>query len=193
MDARVPRPLPKHILFEVLDALTRPEPMGLTPPTPRSVQVIEAELGIRVPDLFVEIAARWSSFVGYFASLDENFEDHTHILQRNRRYRDWGLPARYVVLNHGYDGYFDAWDLAGERAPGGELPIVWFSFEFDEPSGGGRFESPPLLMASSAEEYFDRFVRAQIRSHPKRNLRKRLKRLLQACDDSADGTPSPTN
>jgi hypothetical protein len=51
------------------------------------------------------------------------------------------------VLNHGYDGYFDAWDLTGERAPGGELPIVSFIFEFDEPSGGGRFESPPTLEA----------------------------------------------
>lgn len=193
MDARVPRPLPKHILFEVLDALSGPQPMGLAPPTPRSVQVIEAELGIRVPDLFVEIAARWPSFVDYFASLDENDDDHTHILQRNRRFRNLGLPARYVVFNHGYDGDFLAWDLAGERAPGGELPIVSFSFEFDEPSGGGRFESPPLLMASSAQEYFDRFVRAKIQSHPKRNLRKRLKQILQTFDVSSGGTTPPTS
>lgn len=184
MDARVPRMLPKQILFEVLDALTLPEPRGVAPPTPRSVQVIEAELGIRVPDLFVEIAARWASFVDYFANLDENYEDHAHILQRNRRFRDLGLPARYVVFNHGYDGDFIAWDLASKRGPSGELAIITFCFEFNEPSGRGRFESPPERLASSAQGYFDRFVRAQVKSHPKRNLRKHLEHVLQTCHDS---------
>lgn len=156
-----PHLLPKQVLFDLLPAAF--EPWGSStwypsrPPTDSSVQHIEAELGIRLPPLFVEVARTCPSYGGWFGSIGDDFASHNHIVQINRSFRAEGLDPHYVLLNHGHDGDCDAWDTQSQPAGDGERPIVYFNYDVDR-----RATSGLRPIATSFADYLD----AQVRTRP---------------------------
>ena len=122
--------------------------------------------------MFVEIARASPRYGGWFGSIGEDFESPNHLLSINRCFREEGLPARYVLLNHGHDGDCDAWDTAAGPVDG-ELPIVYFVYDRDWRELGGIRAS-----ARTFAEYIDSFVRAHAPRCPEKGLRRRAKRSL---------------
>jgi hypothetical protein len=167
--------LPKAALFELLSASF--EPWGSSaypsrPPTNESVRRINAELGITLPPLFIEMAAACSSYGGWFNSIGDDFDSHLHILKMNSMFREEGLPPRYVLFNHGHDGDCDAWDT--EALPSAdELPIFYFDYDCERRDFSGL-----RPMASSFADYLDEFVRTHAPRCPVKSLRRRAKRVL---------------
>jgi hypothetical protein len=137
------------------------------------VQRIAAELGVRLPALFIEIARACPAYGGWFGSLGDDFDSHNHLVSINRAFREAGLSARYVLMNHGHDGDCDAWDTAAQPSVGGELPIVYFNFDCDRRELRGLRPS-----AATFAEYIDAFVRAHAPRCPEKRLRRRAKRIL---------------
>jgi hypothetical protein len=168
--------LPKDILFKLLPASF--EPWGSAgmyqalPPTQESINRINAELGITIPPLFVEVAASCSSYGGWFNSIGDDFTSHMHITALNRSFREYGLSPRYVLLIHGHDGYCDAWDTEG-TSPSGEPPIVNFNYDTERPAVRGLRPS-----ARSFADYIDTLVRTKAPRCPVKALRRRAKRIL---------------
>lgn len=176
MDARPPDLLPKDVLFGLLPAVFKPwgNLYPSRPPTDRSVRRIGAELGVRLPALFLEVAAATPSYGAWFGSIGDDFASHNHILSINRSFRELeGLPPRYVLLNHGHDGDCDAWDTEAQPSSGGELPIVYFNHDYE------RGELRALrVTATSFAQYIDTFVRAHAPRCGTRGVRRRAKRIL---------------
>jgi hypothetical protein len=168
--------LPKDVLFDLLPASFEPwgsHPMYLAaPPTSESVNRINADLGITLPTLFIEVAAACSSYGGWFNSVGDDYESHMHMVNLNRSWREEGLPDRYVLLIHGHDGYCDAWDRDGAPV-NGELPIAYFHYNVDRHGLTGLKPS-----AQNFADYIDRFVRDHAPRCPIKNLRRRAKRIL---------------
>lgn len=174
---RVTSPLPRDALFALLPASF--EPWGRStwfasrPPTPASVRRIEAETGLTLPPLFVEIAAACPSYGGWFGSIGEDFESQNHLLVINRQWHEAALPPRYVMLNHGHDGYCDAWDRDAVPPSDAGRAICSFTFEWERPA-----IQHLRIAADSFETYIDRFVRVQAPRCPEKTLRRKAKRLL---------------
>lgn len=171
--------LPHEVLLDLLPASFEPwgsrDVNAASPPTDASLQRIASELGIFIPLLFTEIARVCPAYGGWFGSIGNDFASHNHILSINQTFRGLGLTSRYVLLNHGYDGDCDAWDLEAKRSPNGEMPIVYFDFNSD------RRELRSLRpMAATFAEYIDGFVRAHAPRCPVKRLRRRAKRILEA-------------
>ena len=90
-------------------------PKPASRPTDLSLEKIQSEFGFSVPKDFVEFARRCPVYAGWFTSIGEDFTDARHILSINRKYRTaeyGGLPNDLVVINHGYDGDLDCYDLS---------------------------------------------------------------------------------
>lgn len=177
--------LPKDVLLELLSASFLP--WGASswypsqPPTDASIGRIHAELSIRLPALFIEIARACPAYGGWFGSIGEDTFSHNHLLSINRAFREEGLSRRYVLMNHGHDGDCDAWDTEA-AAPNRELPIVYFNFPSDGRELRGLRPSAPTFA-----EYIDAFVRQHAPQCPEKGLRRRAKRIL-----SAHGGPTAT-
>ena len=145
------------------------------PPTDASVRHIEAELGIRIPVLFVEVARACPAYGGWFGSIGDDLASQNHLLSINRGFREEGLSPRYVLLNHGHDGDCDAWDTQGQPSAAGELLIVYFKYDSDRRELRGLRPS-----ADTFAEYIEAFVRANAPRCPEKSLRRRAKRILAA-------------
>lgn len=173
--------LPRDILLDLLRASF--EPWGSSswypsqPPTDASVKRIEAELGVTVPALFIEIARACPSYGGLFGSIGEDCASHNHLLSINQAFREAGLIPRYLLLNHGHDGDCDAWDTVAEREVNGEMPIV---YDCERRQLHGLRPS-----AKTFAEYIDAFVRAHAPRCPEKGLRRRAMRILAAHDGPA--------
>jgi len=98
MSDTFPNYLPKDVLFKVLPASFEPwgsmELFRASPPTPDSVKRINAELGITLSQLFIEVAAACSSYGGWFNSIGDDYESRWHLFEVNKIFRDEGLPDR---------------------------------------------------------------------------------------------------
>ena len=182
--------LPTPLLFELLDVAL--EPWGSTdwypsrPPTDASVRRVQDELGVRLPPLLVEAASACPSYGGWFGSIGDDFDSHNHTLAINRLFRSEGLPPRYVMFNRGHDGDVDAWDTAVSPTTGGELPIVYFSFDGERPPPTVRALTPTFALFA---EYIDDFVRTHAVSSPRKGPRRRAKRLIAQHDAAAVDSP----
>lgn len=174
--------LPKAVLLDLLPATFEPWGSGglfpSRPPTSESIDRIESALRIKLPRLFVEVAAACSSYGGWFNSIGDDYENHSHILRTNVAFREEGLAARYVLLNHGHDGDCDAWDTEAQPNEG-ELPIVYFSYDVDRHALSGMRPS-----ASCFADHIDDLVRAKAPRCPVKGLRRHAKRVLAAQDGS---------
>ena len=179
-----PQHLPKAVLLDLLPATF--EPWGSSgwypsrPPTSESVARIEFTLRIKLPRPFIEVAASCPSYGGWFGSIGNDFANGNHILSINAALRDAGLAPRYVLLNHGHDGDFNAWDTE-EQPNEGEFPIVNFNYEIDR-----RTLSDLKVSASRFADYIDDLVRARAPRCPVKAMRRRAKRIL-----AAHGRPAP--
>ena len=178
-----PNHLPKAVLLNLLPATF--EPWGSSgwfpsrPPTSESVERIESALRIKLPRLFIEVAASCPSYGGWVNSIGDDYESHAHILSINAAFREAGLAARYVLLNHGHDGDCDAWDTEGQPNEG-EFPIVYFNYDDDRRILRGIEVSAPRFA-----DYIDDLVRAKAPRCPVKGLRRRAKRILAAHGGSA--------
>ncbi len=183
MTIPTPERLPKAVLLDLLPATF--EPWGSSglfpsrPPTPKSVGRIESSLGIVMPRLFVEVASCCPSYGGWFNSIGDDYQSHAHLLSNNAAFREAGLAARYVLLNHGHDGDCDAWDTGGQTQEG-ELPIMYFNYNED-----GRIFRGLKLSATCFADYIDNLVRAKAPRCPVRRLRRRATQILTAHGGSA--------
>jgi hypothetical protein len=161
LDRPITENLPWKVLLDLLPAAF--EPWGpyikfpSRPPTAESVKRIESALGITIPPLFIEVATACPAYGGWFNSIGDDYEHHTHILILNASLHAEGLPSRYVLINHGHDGDCDAWDL--DASPiGGEPPIVYFHYD-DEEELEDRAIRRLEVSALSFADYIDRRVR----------------------------------
>ena len=128
---------------------------------------------MRLPALFVEVARACPSYGGWFGSIGDDFASHNHIVAINRGFRAERVPERYVLMNHGHDGAFDAWDREAEPRACGELPIVCFNYDVARRQLDGL-----RAYAASFAEYIDALVRYSAVRCPVTGLRRRAKRVL---------------
>lgn len=141
-----------------LGATPWPGCFSATPPTIESIRRINDQLGIRLPESFVDFARRCDCYGVWFASIGEDFESSMHILNLNRIFHsDYGdgytpLPETLVLINHGHDGDCDCIDIRVQNADG-EYPIVYWDCD----AGAScvpveLFASFPLYLESLAQD-----------------------------------------
>lgn len=175
--------LPKAVLLDLLPATF--ERWGSSgwdpswPPTPEGVERIEFDLRIKLPRLLIEVATSCPTYGGCIGSIGDDYESRNHLLPINAAFREAGLAGRYVLLNHGRDRYFDAWDTE-EQPNEDEFPIVYFNYDFDR-----RILRGIKVSASRFADYVDDLVRAKAPRCPSKGLRRRAKRVLAAHEASA--------
>ncbi len=126
------RLLPIETILKLLPAIFegRPFCQPTRPPTRNSVSRVEKSLGVKLPNLLLEVARSHPSYGYWFNSIGNDYRGCNHILGVNASFRERGVPNRYVVFAQGFDDECDAWDL-GEPCSGGERPIVYFHFSDD--------------------------------------------------------------
>src|SRR5688572_30730247 len=114
------RMIPFEALTELFEIATAPYsrgPWACAPaPTTGSIEQIQRDLGISIPDDFVRLAAACPSYGSWLASIGDDFGNTSHITKLNvlvhqpvpPEEADYAaLPQHFVMLNHGYDGDCD--------------------------------------------------------------------------------------
>jgi len=173
--------IPIDTLIELVGIAT--EPWGVhgqarpVQPTAQSVERIRRELGVAIPNDYIRIATACTSYVGWLASIGEDYDHHCHILRLNETFHSPeeppALPQHFVLLNHGHDGDCDCWDVRASTVSG-EHPIVYVDMESDTPDASGlRFES--------FRAYIEHFVRYQAPRAASSSRRRRAQTLLEEC------------
>ena len=121
-----------------------------SPPTAASVAKIERDLGMRIPESYINLARVAPNYGVWFGSIGEDYSSRNHILWWNSAFRVGdeeyaALPETFVILNHGHDGDCDCLDVSGGSSP--EYPIYYINVE-----------SPgePVLMARTFRDYLER-------------------------------------
>lgn len=90
-------------------------------PTPDSIATIERDLGFQIPGELVRFANLCPSYSSWFASIGEDYDNSTHILQVNREFHGFevnALPQDLVMINHGYDRDCDCYDITNRDEEG---------------------------------------------------------------------------
>lgn len=143
-------------LFEIATAAYSRAPWCCAlAPTPQSLDRIQRELGIRIPDDLVRLATACPSYGSWLASVGEDFHG-SHIIKLNAVFHapaeEEGyakLPGHLIMLNHGHDGDCDCWDTRVVTASG-EHPIVYVCVDASTAEvGDRRFEN----FRAYAEDY----------------------------------------
>jgi hypothetical protein len=171
--------IPIDTLIELVGIAT--EPWGshgqfqAVQPSAQSIERIQRELGITIPADYLRIASSCPSYVGWLASIGEDYDHHCHILSLNAAFHSPDAPPalaqHFVLLNHGHDGDCDCWDIRGPTVSG-ERPIVYVDLESDAPEPSGRrFET--------FRAYIEDFVRYSAPRAATASRRRRAKRLLE--------------
>jgi len=171
------RLLPVETILKLLPATFEGWPFGQPsrPPTPRSISRVETGLGIKLPNLLLEVARSNPSYGYWFNSIGNDYRGPNHILRVNASFRALGVPDRYVVFAQGFDGECDAWDL-GEPHSGGERPIVYFHFSEDN-------ELTDLTRQfNTFHEFMDALCRHAAPRCPLNELRRAALQLLHEAD-----------
>ncbi len=171
--------IPFDTLTELFGIAT--EPWGssslfhVAPPTPRSVQRIQRELGVIIPNDFVRIATACPTYGVWLAGIGEDYDHGIHILRLNAVFHAKGdspvLARHFVLLDHGHDGDCDCWDTR-EKTSSGEHPIVYVGLDGVRPCRDARFEN--------FRSYIENFVITNATHNPKPSLRRKAKRIIQA-------------
>jgi hypothetical protein len=143
------------------------------PPTVESVRRINHELGVRLPESFLDFARRCDCYGVWFASIGEDFESPTHILNLNRIFHtDYGdgympLPEPLVLINHGYDGDCDCIDSSVQNAEG-EYSIIYWDCEASS-------SFVPTELFASFPLYLERIAKDVARSYDESRAARLLK------------------
>jgi len=168
-------------LFEIATSPYSSAPWACAPaPTTKSVERIQRDLGIRIPDDFVRLAAACPSYGSWLASIGDDFDSASHITKLNAFFHESTpsdedgyaeLPRHLIMLNHGYDGDCDCWDTRGVTASG-EHPIVYVCVDAQTPETAGT-------IFQSFRAYAEHFALHQAPSVSDKAQRRRAKRLIQ--------------
>jgi hypothetical protein len=113
-------------------------------PTGQSIARINRELGIELPQSFVDFSRQCDCYGSYFSSIGEDYESDSHILTRNHVFHTDAegytpLPGHLILINNGHDGDCECFDTR-TRGSAGEYPIVYW----DGTAGPGFVPSEPL-------------------------------------------------
>jgi hypothetical protein len=124
-----------------------------SPPTRKSVDQINSELGIVLPPRFVEFAERCPGYTSLFGSIGEDFDCGFHILNVNRLFHSddphYSVPRWFVVFNHGHDADCDGFDSRTRRADG-EYPVIYW-----DASQGVAFDNARWPVYPSFQDYLE--------------------------------------
>jgi hypothetical protein len=118
-------------------------------PTAQSIARINRDLGIELPQSFVDFSRQCDCYDAYFNSIGEDYESDSHILTRNHVFHgdaegyNAPLPPHLILLNSGHDGDCECFDTR-TRNPAGEYPILYWDAE----GGPGSAPTRPLLTFS---------------------------------------------
>jgi hypothetical protein len=169
--------IPFEILRELFDTATEPwrGSYHVEPPTPQSIQRIQQELSITIPDDYIHIATNCPSYGVWLAGIGEDYDHAFHILRLNGVFHDYNdlpaLPQQFVLLNHGHDGDCDCWDTR-EITASGEHSIVYVDVGSVSPEPSGKkFED--------FRSYIENFSLHSATDNPNRKLRHRAKQLIE--------------
>lgn len=194
--------IPFDTLVELFTAATEPwNPQRISrkgdllePPTPWSVEQIQHEFGVIIPNDYVRIAQACPYYETWLAGIGEDYDHPHHILPTNHLfYTRTGepddyrqiLPAHLIMVNHGYDGDGDCWD-AREVTSTGEHPIVYLSVDAERLKlTDRRFDSFQAYIEDFAWHTVLSISRSRGAAH---NRKQNAKRLLQKIE-SEDLTP----
>ena len=85
-------------------------------PTAESVERINLQFGISLPDSLLRFARECRQYGAWFASLGSDFDSPWHILNVNERSRNpedgaEALPEGLIVFNVGFDQDYDCFDV----------------------------------------------------------------------------------
>src|SRR5947209_16353 len=120
--------MPFDTLAELFSIATERRLQQVAPPTPRSVETIQRELRVTIPDDYVRIATACPTYGGLLAGIGEDYHHDIHILRLNAVFHAGvcspALPRRFVLVDHGHDGDCDCWDTR-ETTSSGEHPVVY--------------------------------------------------------------------
>jgi len=177
--------IPFETLTELFSIAT--EPWGYSSwyraatPTRPSIERIQHELGITIPEDFVRLAKACPSYGGWLASIGRDYKRPVHILNLNKSFHaaedGCALPRHLILLNHGHDGHCDCWD-AKQVTASGELRVVYIGLDSPRPkSVQSRF--------NSFRDYIEHFVLHYAPRTPNLAQRRRAKRLIQKYDHAA--------
>lgn len=119
-------------------------PQPAPAPTAQSIARINRELGIELPESFVDFSRQCDCYGWYFSSIGEDYESDSHILTRNHVFHTDAegytpLPEYLILINSGHDGDYDCFDTR-TRDSAREYPIVYC----DGMAGAGFVPSEPL-------------------------------------------------
>jgi SMI1 / KNR4 family (SUKH-1) len=103
------------------------------PPTDESITFINRELGIKLPQSFVDFARQCDCYGWYFNSIGEDYDSYWHILTRNRVFHTDAegytpLPGHLIIIDSGHDGDCNCFDTRVCESAG-EYPIVYWDGE----------------------------------------------------------------
>jgi len=168
-------------LFEIATAPWSQRPWAnAAPPTPGSIDRIQRQLGIRIPEDFVRLAMVCPSYGSWLASIGEDFDNGLHITRLNQLFHDGArlhdgekglaLPPHFIMLNHGHDLDCDCWDTMSLTASG-EHPILYICLGTGTEPCGARFES--------FRAYAEDFVLDHAPCVRDKAQRRKAKRLIQ--------------
>jgi hypothetical protein len=179
---RPSRMIPIKTLIELVGIAT--EPWGshgqfhAVQPTAHSIEKIQRDLSIIIPADYIQIASACPSYVGWFASIGEDYDHPCHILPLNGAFHNSDDPPalcqHFILLNHGHDGDCDCWDIRA-TAVDGEHPIVYVDLESDGSEARG-------ICFGSFRAYLEHFVRYHAPRAVSRSGRRRAQSLLEECD-----------
>jgi len=167
--------IPDDILFQLVSIATEPWDSWyhVAPPTPGSVERIQRELSITIPEDYVSVAAACASYGSWLAGLGDDYENNCHILALNTVFHTAdetpALSNHFILLNHGHDGDCDCWDTR-ELTSKGEHPIVYINLESGNLHATGK-------QFTSFRSYIEQF--ALDHAPANREKRRRARKLIR--------------
>lgn len=176
-----PDRIPDTLLFDLFDCAfgveTRSEEhwKPAACPAAEHVETAEAELGIRLPSLLVDLANQSHYFARYFAELGPNRSSSFHIIAINERLAGYGKPDDLIVINRAYDGDCIAMIRKTIQDPNA-TPIVYVSLDL---WGDGR-PAERQVIAPDFRSYLEALCLEEAPRSRVKGRRRRAKRLINA-------------
>lgn len=102
-------------------------------PTEDSIQTIEAKLGIKLPNSFIEFARSSKNYGNWFVSIGPDYSSESHILTINSALVNEGkLPKNFVAINVGYDEDYSCIDVETYDTETDEYLITYWASDVSQ-------------------------------------------------------------